>query len=70
MLIAPEDCPHTVTLPGSPPNAAALSRTQRSAASWSRNPTFVSPIGAKPSAPNRWLIATSTTPERANAAPS
>jgi hypothetical protein len=36
--IAPADWPKSVTLPGSPPNAATLSRTQRSAAIWSRIP--------------------------------
>ena len=34
----PADSPKIVTLPGSPPNAAMLSCTQRSAATWSRMP--------------------------------
>ncbi len=32
MLIAPADSPNTVTLPGSPPKTAMLSRTQAKAA--------------------------------------
>ena len=32
---APADSPNTVTRPGSPPNAAMFSWTQRSAATWS-----------------------------------
>ena len=34
----PADCPKIVTLPGSPPNAATLSRTHWSVATWSRMP--------------------------------
>ena len=40
--MAPADSPKIVTLSGSPPNAAMLSCTQRSAASWSRSPRFPS----------------------------
>ena len=35
---APALSPNTVTLPGSPPNAEMLSRTQTSAAAWSIRP--------------------------------
>ena len=42
MMPAPADSPKSVTRSGSPPNAAMLSRTQRSAASTSRKPRFVS----------------------------
>ncbi|SHW94499.1 Uncharacterised protein [Mycobacteroides abscessus subsp. abscessus] len=34
----PADWPAMVTRAGSPPNSAMLSRTQRSAASWSSSP--------------------------------
>ena len=44
-LIAPADSPNTVTQSGSPPNASMFSRTQASAASWSRRPRFA---GASP----------------------
>ena len=37
-LIAPADSPKIVTLPGSPPKAAMLSRTHSSAATWSSMP--------------------------------
>lgn len=37
-LTPPADSPKIVTRAGSPPNAAMLARTQRSAASWSRSP--------------------------------
>nr|WP_240001538.1 MULTISPECIES: hypothetical protein [unclassified Streptomyces] len=40
---APADWPARVTLPGSPPNAAMLSPTQRRAAVWSWRPRFVDP---------------------------
>ena len=58
---APADSPKIVTLAGSPPNAAMLSCTQRSASTQSRRPQFAegSPSGAsdgwarKPSAPSR-----------------
>ena len=55
MLIAPADSPNTVTRPGSPPNAATLSCTQASAASWSRSPTLLAPPpnATKPSTPRR-----------------
>ena len=36
--VAPPDWPKIVTLPGSPPNAAAFRCTQRSAACWSMMP--------------------------------
>ena len=49
--IEPADWPITVTLPGSPPNAAMPSCTHCSAAIWSRMPQLVAP--AKPSAPRR-----------------
>ena len=39
-LKPPADSPKTVTLCGSPPNAAMLSRTQARAANWSRRPQF------------------------------
>ena len=42
-LIAPADSPKIVTLSGSPPKAAMLSRTHSSAAIWSRRPRFASP---------------------------
>ena len=42
MMPAPADSPNSVTRSGSPPNAAMLSRTQRSAASTSRRPRLVS----------------------------
>ena len=53
--VAPADSPKIVTLPGSPPNAAMLSRTQRSAATWSRRPWFAPRSGwaRNPSAPSR-----------------
>ncbi|MEY9484405.1 hypothetical protein RKD26_000199 [Streptomyces calvus] len=53
--IAPADCPKTVTLSGSPPNAAMFSRTQRRAAIWSSSPRLAVPSGnsRKPSAPSR-----------------
>jgi TonB family protein len=38
MLIAPADCPKTVTLPGSPPNAAIFSCTNVIATAWSSRP--------------------------------
>ena len=38
VLVDPADWPPTVTLPGSPPNAAMLRCTQRSAACWSISP--------------------------------
>lgn len=55
---APADSPKIVTRPGSPPNAATLSRTQRSAACWSFTctlPVLLSGLRARscqpPSAP-------------------
>jgi hypothetical protein len=50
-LLAPADTPPIVTCRGSPPNAAMLSRTHRSAAIWSSTPQLVS--SRKPKAPNR-----------------
>ena len=49
MLFAPADTPYTVTRPGSPPNAAMLACTQRSAATWSRKPAC--PASAKSARP-------------------
>ena len=51
----PADSPNTVTLPGSPPNASMLSRTQRSASTWSSRPRFGGQpgIAANPNAPRR-----------------
>ena len=42
-LIAPADSPKIVTRSGSPPNAATLSRTHSSAATWSRMPALPEP---------------------------
>ena len=55
MQPAPDDSPKTVTRPGSPPKAAMLSWTQRSAATWSRSPRFAGAPGKfpKPSALRR-----------------
>ena len=54
-LIAPADSPKMVTLPGSPPNAAMLSRTHSSAAIWSSSPRLAGTSGssANPSTPSR-----------------
>ena len=64
-LAPPEDSPMSVTLPGSPPNAAALSRTQRSAACWSCRPKAPesgrSGWAKKPRAPRRELTVTTVT---------
>ena len=46
-LIAPADSPNTVTLSGSPPNPAMLSRTHSRAATWSRIPRL--PVPSAPS---------------------
>ena len=43
MLIAPADSPKTVTLAGSPPKAAMLSRTHSRAATWSSRPRLAVP---------------------------
>ena len=40
--LPPADSPKTVTWSGSPPNAAMLSRTHSSAATWSRSPRLLS----------------------------
>ena len=52
---APADSPNTVTLAGSPPKAAMLSLTQRSAATASSRPRLAGApsISAKPSMPRR-----------------
>ncbi len=50
-LNPPADSPKIVTLPGSPPKTAMLSRTQRKAASWSCRPQF--PTSASGSARSR-----------------
>ena len=39
-LIAPADCPKTVTSPGSPPKAVIFSLTHFRAASWSSSPSL------------------------------
>lgn len=44
MLRAPHETPNTVTFAGSPPNAAALRRTQRMAACWSCRPYVPDPL--------------------------
>ena len=76
----PPDCPKIITVPGSPPNSAMLSRTHSSARTMSSMPT--SPDAAnsdpptdarfeKPSTLRRWLMLTTTTsPRRARLAPS
>ena len=68
----PADCPAIVTLAGSPPNAAMLSRTHSRASSQSSTPRFIgaSAIQPKPSKPRRYEIETVTTPSRLKAAPS
>jgi hypothetical protein len=55
MQPAPADSPKTVTRSGSPPNAAMLSCTHRSAATWSSSPRVsgAPAMRAKPSAPTR-----------------
>lgn len=75
--LPPADSPNTVTGPGWPPNAAVLSRTHSSAATWSRSPRLLStdregeacPVGSrKPSA--RWFSQTWTrSPRRTRAWP-
>ena len=52
---APADSPNTVTRTGSPPKAAMLPATQRSAATWSSRPRLAgAPVSwAKPSMPSR-----------------
>ena len=66
----PEDSPKTVISSGSPPKAEMHSRTQCSAAIWSRKPRLVSKTcssvekddrSRKPNAPRRKLIETTTT---------
>ena len=52
MLPAPADSPNTVTRAGSPPNAAAFARTQRSAAIWSWSPRLLA-AGSPASASGR-----------------
>ena len=56
-LMPPADSPKIVTLAGSPPNAAMLSRTHSSAATWSSSPRLAgagaSGSRAKPSTPSR-----------------
>ncbi|MCY1237813.1 hypothetical protein D9M72_505240 [compost metagenome] len=71
MLMAPADWPNTVTLAGSPPKAAMLSRTHSRAATWSRRPMLAcpSPRSRNPSAPTRQLITTQTTPSLAKFVP-
>jgi hypothetical protein len=77
MLPAPADSPNTVTRAGSPPNAAMCCCTQRSAAAGPgaqvRGGGLVA-LGrehAKPSAPTRYVIVTTTTsPRAASRAPS
>ena len=63
---APPDSPKTVTSPGSPPNAAALRWTQRSAACWSSRPNAPEPgrsgWARKPKKPSRKFVVTTTTP--------
>src|SRR5260370_35101643 len=70
MLMAPADSPKTVIFPGSPPNAAILSRTHCRAATWSsrpqllEKPLFSPPLPAtcrKPSAPTLQFRETTTT---------
>ena len=46
MLIPPADSPKIVTSSGSPPNAAMLSRTHSSAATWSRMPALPEPANS------------------------
>ena len=47
-LMPPADSPKIVTLPGSPPKPAMLSRTHSSAATWSRMPLLPEPANAAP----------------------
>ena len=56
-LEPPPDWPKTRTLPGSPPNSAMLSRTQRRAAIMSRLPTLPLSASAACSAATRSLFA-------------
>nr|WP_281367835.1 hypothetical protein [Nonomuraea typhae] len=49
VLMPPADSPNTVTLPGSPPKAAALRLVQRRASSWSARPKVPDP--ARPGSP-------------------
>ena len=59
--IDPADSPKIVTLPGSPPKAAMLSRTHSRAAIWSSRPQLAEPAtessshpsSMKPKAPSR-----------------
>ena len=65
----PPDCPNTVTLFGSPPNAAMFSRTHSSAATMSMIPRlaeylYCSPYAERsrnPTTLSRWLTDTTTT---------
>ena len=71
-FIPPPDSPKIVTLPGSPPNPAMLSRTHSSAAWMSSMPLIpdvatsgppTSARWANPRAPRRWFtVATTTSP--------
>ena len=76
----PPDWPKIITVFGSPPNSAMLSRTQRSAATMSSMPTSpevansgppASSSDVKPRTLSRWLMVTTTTsPRRARLSPS
>ena len=68
----PADWPAIVTLDGSPPNAAMLSRTHSRAAIQSRTPRFDGApwMCPKPSKPRRYETETVTTPSRLKARPS
>ena len=50
-LMPPADSPKIVTLPGSPPKAAMLSRTHSSAATWSSRPRLPEPARSSSSQP-------------------
>jgi hypothetical protein len=75
----PPDSPKIVTLPGSPPKRATLSRTHSSAATMSSVPAFPDAANAAPAVSERsrwprmlrrWLTVTTTTsPRRARLAP-
>jgi len=68
----PADWPAMVTVVGSPPNAAMLSRTHSRPRIMSRRPRFVgaSEIHPKPSKPRRYERATVTMPSRLKERPS
>ena len=80
MDIPPADSPNIVTRAASPPNAPALSRTQRSANAWScvpRFPVLFAPLSAassgsarNPNMPSRYCTVTTATPRRARPEPS